>query len=567
MKKKKKSPLDSLISPELITQFISESLELLDSIEKQFLEIEQGKSNHSELIESVFRAIHSLKGNAGFMEYQDIVDVCHKAETFLDQLRSDKKQIRKEQISLFLELIDVLRICMELLRNGHSPIITGKLDLLNRLESGFNVDSEISNTLSTDTQNSERSDDLKRSADYREYIRVDLRKIDRIMDLVGEIVISESMISQDPDLQEIASPTIEKSLRNHRKNIDELQELATSMRMVPLTGLFSKLQRLVRDISGRMNKQIDFQLSGGDHEVDRTVIEHISDPLIHLIRNAVDHGIEDSALRRKREKSLLGQISLSARRVGGEIWIELSDDGNGLDRDKILAQARKQKLEPENAKNLPDEAIWRLIFTPGFSTASTITDISGRGVGLDVVSKNIERLRGRIDIESQNGRGSTFTLKIPLTTAIIDGMLIRVHESIYAIPTQDIKQSVHVIDSEMVDLVGGQEIINLRGTLIPILRLERLHKLDGNGSDHSKQIAVIVENFGKEVGFLVHELIGQQQLVIKPMSSYIEKIDGVSGFSVLGNGDICLILDLGTMAKLVETTIRQLEQFPVEGSI
>jgi two-component system chemotaxis sensor kinase CheA len=313
------------------------------------------------------------------------------------------------------------------------------------------------------------------------------------------------------------------------------------------------MRRLVRDISARKNNQVELKIVGGETEVDRSVIEHISDPLVHILRNSIDHGIEMPEDREKHGKDPVGRIQLAARRVGGEIWIVIEDDGGGLNKEQILNTARKRGLVLDNTVDLSDQKIYEMIFQPGFSTATQVTHMSGRGVGMDVVSRNIEKIRGRVDVQSQEGKGTSIFLKIPLTTAIVDGMLIRINDSIYAIPTLDIKESLQVNDMHVTDLMDGQEIIKVRDQLIPVLRLQELHDLGGANKALEEGIVVVTETSGNGVGFLVDEIIGQQQLVIKALPEYIGKLDGVSGCAVLGNGDICLILDLPSLVKIAES--------------
>lgn len=584
--------LNSLISSEVITQFVIEAGELLDKTEQNLLALEKDPFS-KELTEGTFRSIHSLKGNAGFMEYTDIVSICHKAESFLDKLRTGGVQADSEQISLLLKVVDTLRYAIENLTQNQHPLKAGKIELIKLMEDVFelndqNIDSsEIANlknksckkeknlnSKNISSSQNHNQQDVKRGTrtigernETKEIIRVDVKMLNRLMNLVGEIVISESMISQHEDLVGIESPALEKSVRNHQKNVRELQELATSMRMVPLSGLFSKMRRLVRDISKKHNKRIDIIIKGDETEVDRSVIEHISDPLVHILRNAIDHGIESIKERTNKGKNQIGQIILSAQRVSGEIWIEVFDDGTGLNHDKIIAKAKEQGLINDSDENLLYVNPWHFIFSPGFSTSEKITDISGRGVGLDVVIRNIEEIHGRVDVESEEDKGTKFTLKIPLTTAIVDGMLMRVCNSLYAIPTQDIKESVHVLQSSMIDLVNGQEVMHIRDNLIPILRLKELHHIKNEEQKRNEGIVVVAENIGKKVGFFVDEIIGQQQLVIKPLSRYTGNIVGVSGCSVIGNGNICLILDLASLVKFSESSFQNRSEIKINQDV
>ena len=606
------SPGDELINQEMVNQYITEATEMLDSLEQDLLALEKDPGSQ-ELIENAFRLLHSLKGNSGFFNYQDIQAICHTAESFLDNVRNGQVVANSKQISLILQVLDFIRQAVESLAKGKAPLIPGKAGLIDLMKDMFGIEEpeeeedeepepaakpappkaaakpepepepeltfaepepEIEEEIPQPVMEKpapraasapladlpaipeieKRLPQARKSQDSKntnEVIRVDVSKLNQLMDLVGEIVIAESMVSQNPDLEGMELGNFEKSIGILQKNVRDLQELATAMRMIPLSGLFGKMRRLVRDISGKNHKQVDFEVLGGETEVDRTVIENISDPLVHILRNSLDHGIEKPDERTAKGKSATGKVLLEAKRVGGEIWIVIDDDGAGLNREKILKKALEKGLVQEN-EELNDSQVYNLIFTPGFSTAAQVTSISGRGVGMDVVLRNIEKIRGRVDVASEEGKGTRIVLRIPLTTAIIDGMLMQVEGALYAIPTLDIKESLQVDKNNVVDLIDGQEVINIRDTIIPVLRLQEMHQIDSRQKGLDEGIVVVAENGGKAVGFLVDEILGQQQLVIKPLSDYLGNISGVSGCSVLGNGDICLILDLASMVKVAE---------------
>ncbi|RLD10287.1 hypothetical protein DRI50_11245 [candidate division KSB1 bacterium] len=337
-----------------------------------------------------------------------------------------------------------------------------------------------------------------------------------------------------------------------QKNIRELQELATSMRMVPLSGLFGKMQRLVRDIASKKEKDVELIINGAETEVDRSVIEHISDPLIHILRNALDHGIEEPEVRLKKGKSPKGRIRIDVQRVGGQIWITVKDDGQGLNKEKILERAWARGIIPHGHVPEDEQKIYNLIFEPGFSTADKITNISGRGVGMDVVQKNIEKIRGSIALSTIPNEGTTIIMKIPLTTAIIDGMLVRAGQSLYAIPVLDIRESVQVGSENLIHLVDGQEVVKIRDQLIPVIRLQQIYQKTLADAKRSEGLIVVSEIAGKAVGFFVDEILGEQQLVLKPLPRYLGKLEGVSGCAVMGDGAICMILDLAVLLKYAE---------------
>ncbi len=538
---------EQLITPEMVKQFQADALEMLDAAEQDLLELEK-ESSRLEAAESAFRSIHSLKGNAGFLGYEDVVQVCHQLEQFLEQLRSGKVDFDAGQSSLALQVIDFIRKALENMDENRPPLIPGKFGLIDLMKETLG-DAAAEDAASQTPEKSGAKEEKTESPTVKEaagtgqtaspgngqgeagqqttriaspvqktlnteFIRVDVNKLNHLMDLVGELVIAESMVSQHPEIMGRDLPGFEKAIIHLQKNIRELQELATSMRMIPLTATFRKMIRLVRDLSRKSNKQVELEIRGGDTEVDRSVIEHISDPLVHIIRNAVDHGIEPSEERLKKGKPPVGKITLDAKQVGGEIWISITDDGRGLDREKILAKAVERGLVPEENDHIPDEEVWRLIFTPGFSTAQEVTAISGRGVGMDVVVRNIEKIRGRVDIYSEKDVGTTLKLRIPLTTAIIDGMLVRVQNSLYAIPVLDIRESLQVNSHPVVRMVDGQEVIRIRDQIFPVVRLHEFYRMNGQEKELSQGILILVENGGKSLCLFADELIGQRQLVI-----------------------------------------------------
>jgi two-component system chemotaxis sensor kinase CheA len=375
-------------------------------------------------------------------------------------------------------------------------------------------------------------------------IRVDLEKLDTLMDLVGELILAETMVTLNPDLEGHHFENFKKASLQLNRITRSIQDVAMSVRMIPISGTFRKMLRLVRDLARKQDKQVDLELIGEETEIDKTVVEAIADPLVHLIRNSVDHGIESPEDRLAAGKDSTGHIRLEAKHQGGEIWITIQDDGKGLNRALILEKARAKGLVDPARGEPSDTEIYRFIFAAGFSTAAEVTDVSGRGVGMDVVRRNIDQLGGRGDIASDPGRGSTNTIRLPLTLAIGEGMLTRVGESIYTIPLLSIRESVTASAEEVTRLNGGQEMVNIRGRLIPVLRIHDLHNVAVAETDLSKGILVVVEEHGHVFAVFVDELIGQRQTVIKALPKYLGSVPGVSGCSILASGDISMILDV-----------------------
>ncbi|MBA5872168.1 MAG: chemotaxis protein CheA [Nitrospira sp. CR2.1] len=375
-------------------------------------------------------------------------------------------------------------------------------------------------------------------------IRVDTVKIDRLINLVGELVITQSMLSDLGSRFEMSQlPVLLERVAQLERNTREIQERVMGIRMVPIGNAFSRFPRLVRDLSGKAGKKIHLILSGEETELDKTVIESIGDPLTHLVRNSADHGLETPTERLAAGKPEQGIIRLNAFHEGGNICITVEDDGRGLNREKILAKGVKQGLIAESDK-LSDEQIWMLIFKPGFSTADKVTDVSGRGVGMDVVKRNIEGLGGTVSIKTTAGKGTTFTLKLPLTLAIIEGMTVRVGKDTYIVPLLSILESIQPKREMIKTIVGKGELVNVRGMYLPLMRLYDVFRLEPELSDPTKAILLILETEGERVAVMVDEILGQQQVVIKSMEQNFRKIEGVAGATILGDGTVGFILDV-----------------------
>ena len=381
-------------------------------------------------------------------------------------------------------------------------------------------------------------------------IRVDTAKIDKLINLVGELVITQSMLSDLGSRFEMRQlPVLLERVAQLERNTREIQERVMGIRMLPIGTAFSRFPRLVRDLSAKAGKKIQLVLSGEETELDKTVIESIGDPLTHLVRNSADHGLEPPEERVDNNKSEGGTIRLNAFHEGGSICITVEDDGRGLNRDKILAKAIKQGLINENDK-LTDDQIWPLIFKPGFSTAEKITDVSGRGVGMDVVKRNIESLGGTVTIKTEEGKGTTFTLKLPLTLAIIEGMTVRIGQETYIVPLLSILESIQPKEGVVKTVVGKGELINVRGTYLPVIRLYEVFALKPEHTLPTKAILLILETEGERVAVMVDEILGQQQVVIKSMEQNFRKVEGIAGATILGDGTVGFILDVRGLLEI-----------------
>ena len=600
-----------VVTPEMFNIFINEALELFEEAEAALLELEKSPGNR-EYIEQVFRVFHSFKGNAGFLGYRDYEILSHRAESIFEDIRKGRSQVNEETISVLLSVIDVMREGIRELKPGEAADLPGKgilIDLLDNLEIFAQVSLEITGQSCRETPDvdsvvcTDFKEDLeelifdldrqcqgnheeealchpackeveekvisrdqgcnvgipqnykKHSPIIQQAVRVDVEKLDSLLDLVGELVIAEAMVSHNPDLQDLQLDRLEKSMLQLSKITREIQDMAMSMRMIPLAGTFQKMTRLVRDLSLKVNKRIRLEIAGEETEVDKTIIEQISDPLVHLIRNAADHGIETPEQRIAAGKPETGHILVDARHSAGEVLITVRDDGRGLNRQKILQKAGELGLLRDENRELKDEEVWNLILEPGFSTAEKVSSISGRGVGMDVVKSQIEKLRGRIDIRSTPGQGTLFSIRIPLTMAIIEGMVVRVGKARYTIPIISIKESLQPRSGQITVTPGGMELISIRGEILPVIRMHELYKIEPTYKNLTEGIAIVVESDARKCCLFVDELAGQQQIVIKALSGYFGKVRGISGFAILGEGEVSMILDITSLVNSVESLL------------
>lgn len=599
----KEEDMDMAITPEMVEAFVMEGQEQLLEIEQGLLAWSEGK-NDPELIAEMFRKIHSFKGNCGFLGFRDLERLSHRIETVLDVAKAGASKGKPadallnlydvlknaladvaqkgtgviESIELYLELLDDMipegwgkrpprppapKLGEILVAQGviSAESLDEALNTQNKplgeilVDMGSVTPAQVEQALEAQKKPQVTSSSGKTPAGQivkRQDLRVDIEKIDTLIDLIGEMVIAENMLVHNPDLDGLELENFAKSSQQMSKIVKELQEVAMAIRMIPVAGLFNRMTRLVHDLSRKSGKKVDFILTGTETEVDKTVIEKISDPLVHLIRNSMDHGLEETSERKAAGKNETGILKLSASHEEGEVLIRIEDDGRGLNREKIIKKALEKCLLQGDGASLTNKEVANLIFLPGFSTADKVTDVSGRGVGMDVVKQNLNQINGKIDIDSKSGQGTLTILRIPLTMAIIDGMLIRVGDVRYIIPILQIRESFRPEIRAITVSPDGQELVKVRDNLYPILRLHRLHQIKPSSDELTQGILILLENQGRNVCLFVDELLGQQQTVIKGLSEYIGKIGVarcVSGCTILGNGDVCLILDVGQLTE------------------
>ncbi len=396
-------------------------------------------------------------------------------------------------------------------------------------------------------QTKNTSDNTSAAGRKQKFINVDVEKLDSLMTLLGELVVSESMVTRNKEIESLKSQDIDKAINQMRKNINEIQDIVMAIRMVPLSMTFQRMNRIIRDVSVKQNKEIDLTIIGQETEVDKNIIEHITDPLMHLIRNAVDHGIESKEDRIAKGKPEKGQITLEAKNAGGDVWITIRDDGKGLDKQGILEKAQAKDLLKKPIDEYTDKEAFSIIFEPGFSTREKVTNFSGRGVGMDVVSKGIEKISGNVTIESEPDMGTSMVMRIPLTLAIVDSMLMNVGESKFALPITSIKESFKPNSDDLVKDPDGREMILVRGEIFSVVRFHDKYEIDTDIKSLEDGILIMLSN-EDNICLFVDSLLGEHQVVVKTFSKYINDIQGISGCAHLGDGGICLIVDPSNIA-------------------
>ncbi len=531
----------------LIQTFKSEAEENLGRMEEALVALEDSPGDH-EILHTIFRVAHTLKGNAAALGFTGLTEFAHRLEDCLDRLLKGTAKAGTGLITALLKSVDAMRDLLSASLAGNVEMEAAHKELLVHLaeESSASLAKAgpadpARQALIPRNSPGRRKEDAQEWSERTRSLRVDIDKLDRMLNLTGEIAIARGRVRQM--LDELAGHNGEDILEVHRDSdrlFLDLQELVMKIRMVPIGPTFRQHVRTVRDLSTSSGKQARLEIEGEDVEVDTTVVNLIRDPLTHMLRNAVDHGIESPERRRAAGKDPCGLIRLLAFHDTGNIVIQLSDDGGGLNRKRILEQARSRGLLTKTDK-LSDTELYRLIFEPGFSTAEQITDVSGRGVGMDVVRRNIEALRGTVTVETKEGVGTTLTNRLPLTLAIIEGFLVGVADESYVLPLDVVVECVEMPASERHN-GEAHGVVNLRGKSLPYLRLR--HLFTGQCESPSREQIVVVEHHKMRAGLVVDALYGENQIVIKPLGKLFQELPGVSGSTILGNGRVALILDV-----------------------
>ncbi|MFY9740468.1 MAG: chemotaxis protein CheA [Candidatus Sulfotelmatobacter sp.] len=539
----------------VLASFLVESEEGLDVMEQSLLQMESNPAD-PELLNTIFRVAHSIKGNATSLELTELAGFAHVVEDLLDIFREQHAQPTAELISLLLKAVDELRAMLSAAQTGAVELTSQQQHL--RKEIAREVETRSKRVVRANGTREEAGFGVKldsmASASHRT-LRADVDKLDHMLNLTGEIVIAQGRLRQM--IEKLPGDQGRAILEMHREAerlYMDLQSEVMSIRMVPVGPLFRQFVRSVRDLAKSHGKMARLEVTGGDVEVDTTVLEQLKDPLVHLIRNAVDHGLENPGVRESKGKNPCGVIKLSAAHSGGNIVVTLQDDGAGFDRARILEKARRQGLI-SSKEEIRDQDIYNLVFQAGFSTTESVTDLSGRGVGLDVVRRNIDNLRGTVEITSTAGKGSIVTIRLPLTLAIIEGFSVKVGSEVFIFPLEHVTECTELPAEHRNAEASG--ILSLRGDPLPYVRLRRAFSLAGE-TPHKENIVVVkVNEF--HAGIAVDELLGGMQTVVKPLGKAFRSVHGIAGSTVLGDGRVGLIIDVPSLLRGVMQTSMQSE--------
>jgi len=537
---------------EIVESFIVETKELLDKLDNDLIELEK-RQNDVELLNAIFRYVHTIKGTSSFIGFEQMSELTHKFEDVLNKLRRFELKLNPEIMDVILEAQDLMKILLSKLEaNDLSPIdISGVVSKLERISRGeFLIEEDIEKASVDNTSQRLQSKVIDKT------VRIDVERLDELMNLVGELVLGRNRLSQIVSgvVERFEGESLARELMDTVAQVDyltsELQAVVMRARMMPIAKVFSKFPRIVRDLSRDLNKEVDLLIYGEETEVDKSVIEFIHDPLVHLIRNAIDHGIETPQERKAIGKPEKGKVILRAEHEGNFIVITVEDDGRGIDPERVRRKAVEKKIITEQeASSISDRDALNLIFLPGFSTASKVTNVSGRGVGLDVVKANITKLNGIIDVQSTLGQGTKFILKLPLTLAIIQGLLVDVCGEIFIIPLSSVIEVVRIPQIQ-VHSIKGKEIIRLRDSVLPLIRLANVFNLSSNGDYKENLYVVVVGLAEKKLGIVVDGLVGQKEVVIKSLGSYLNNVRGIAGATILGDGTVRMIVDVAQIFKM-----------------
>ncbi|MBK0365139.1 chemotaxis protein CheA [Salmonella enterica] len=570
--------------------FFDEADELLADMEQHLLDLVP-ESPDAEQLNAIFRAAHSIKGGAGTFGFTILQETTHLMENLLDEARRGEMQLNTDIINLFLETKDIMQEQLDAYKNSEEPDAASFEYICNALRqlaleakgettpavvetaalSAAIQEESVAETESPRDESKLRIVLSRLKANEVDLLEEELGNLATLTDVVkgadslsatldGSVaeddivavlclVITQSMLAQrSNELDPVNHGDLITSMGQLQRNARDLQESVMSIRMMPMEYVFSRFPRLVRDLAGKLGKQVELTLVGSSTELDKSLIERIIDPLTHLVRNSLDHGIEMPEKRLEAGKNVVGNLILSAEHQGGNICIEVTDDGAGLNRERILAKAMSQGMAVN--ENMTDDEVGMLIFAPGFSTAEQVTDVSGRGVGMDVVKRNIQEMGGHVEIQSKQGSGTTIRILLPLTLAILDGMSVRVAGEVFILPLNAVMESLQPREEDLHPLAGGERVLEVRGEYLPLVELWKVFDVDGAKTEATQGIVVILQSAGRRYALLVDQLIGQHQVVVKNLESNYRKVPGISAATILGDGSVALIVDVSALQGL-----------------
>lgn len=577
-----------------IATFFDEAQEHMESIEEQAMALGRD-GNNTETLNSIFRAAHSIKGGSGTFGFTQLSEATHEMETLFDGLRKGKGQADETTVRLLLDACDVFKSHLRRLKDGerrNDPAMDAMRNLLAGYRGTAKVESSMVPSKPTEESffdapepgvpaakpkpeafglfedapgaapppaapplaekyglfETDGSMEHNRRKGDQSSIRVSVEKIDRIVNLVGELVIAQAMMQQSAGAIDAGKDEhLAHSLATLDRNTRDLQQAVMSIRMMPMEFVFSRFPRLVYDVSTKLGKKVHLRTQGHDTELDKELIELLIDPLTHVVRNAIDHGIEPPQDRVKSGKPEQGTVSMRATHRGGSVIIEVTDDGRGLDRERILAKARELGMDVNESWS--DVEAWGLIFEAGFSTAKEVTSLSGRGVGMDVVRRNIASLGGSVSVSSVRGEGTTIAIQVPLTLAVLDGMIVGVGDEQYIVPLEFVAEAFKPAPGDIRSIVGQASLVAVRGEHLPIVKLEEVVQFPDTQRERPEPICLVVEVDSRRSALLVDHLVGQQQLVVKSLDANLHSVPGVAGATILGDGRVALILDVSAFTR------------------
>lgn len=544
---------------EVFAEFSSEAAEHLDRAEMILLDMEAGRAD-AEAVNELFRGVHSIKGMAGFLALGAVAELSHSLESLLDLLRSGAAA-DAHTLDVLFRGVDLLKrlVAAQERAPGAAPenpseveTLVARIDRRTRRVAESRTGAAPTGPAAGGEDGAAEADEAatgepapgeapgRRDGGRTRSVRVKVERIDDLVNMVGELVITFQQVAERSAA--VGDATLGKSVGQTRRIVSVLQETALSLRMVPVNSVFQRLVRQARDLARSLGKEVRVETSGEATEIDRNLIEEIQDPLIHIVRNSVDHGLETPAEREAEGKPREGRITIAARHQSGMVVVEVADDGRGLDRDRIVARAREMGLLGPGDDPAGNDA-YAFIFAPGFSTAERVSDVSGRGVGMDVVRRNIERARGKVDVETKRGSGTTIRIRLPLTLAIIDGMVVRAGGERFVLPTVSIAESLRPAERDCHRLAEGGEVVMVRGSPMPLLRLARAFGLSPEREEPWESLVVVVQSADRRYALQVDDLLGKQEVVIKALGRALASAEGVTGGAILGDGRVGLILD------------------------